>query len=140
MSWSASLQVRNDVAELSRLGAWVEAWAMQHGVADETAQRIDLCATEMVTNVMTHGDCAAPARAIDLRVAAEGDNLVLDIVDDGVAFDPTLAPLSAPVTMDSDRVGGWGMRIVRNLSDEVRYRHAEGRNRLQLVFYPRAAA
>jgi len=140
MPWSASLQVRNDIAELSRLGAWVESWAAQHGVADETAQRIDLCATELVTNVMTHGETAAPARVIELRIAGEDGHLVLDIDDDGVAFDPTLAPLPAPVTMESDRVGGWGMRIVRNLSDEVRYRRAAGRNRLSLVFYPRSAA
>jgi len=140
MPWSASLQVGNDIAELSRLGAWVESWATQHRVADETAQRIDLCATELVTNVITHGHSDAPARVIELRIAEAGENLILDIDDDGVAFDPTLAPLAAPVTMDSDRVGGWGMRIVRKLSDEVHYRRAHGRNRLSLVFYPRPAA
>ena len=140
MPWSASLQLRNDVAELSRLGAWVESWTMQHGVADETAQRVDLCATELVTNVMTHGEAEAPAHVIDLRIAGEGVNLVLDIVDDGVAFDPTLAPLAPPVTLESDRVGGWGMRIVRNLADHVCYRREDGRNRLSISFYPRPAA
>ena len=140
MTCSASLLVRNDLAELSRLAAWIEAWAKQHGIPEQTAQQVDLCAAEAVTNVMTHGVGGSDAREIELRIGRQGDDVVLDIEDDGIAFDPTEAPLPAPVTMDSDRVGGWGIRIVRRLSDEVRYHRINGRNRLTLVFRPRPSA
>ena len=43
-------------------------------------------------------------------------------------------------TLDSDKVGGWGIRIVKRLSDEVRYDRINGRNRLTLVFHPRPPA
>jgi anti-sigma regulatory factor (Ser/Thr protein kinase) len=137
MTWSESLHIRSDLAELSRLGSWVSFWAEQHCVPEEMAQQVDLCATEAVTNVMTHGVSGSDSGEIQLRVSRVGNDVVLEIEDDGIAFDPTQAPLPPPVTMDSEGVGGWGMRIVRSLSDEVRYQRVAGRNRLTLVFRPR---
>jgi len=137
MTWSASLLIRSDLAELSRLAAWIDGWAVEHGVPDATAAQVDLCAAEAVTNVMTHGLANVNTHNIEVRIGQHGDDVVLEIEDDGIAFDPTEAPLPPPVTMDSDRVGGWGMRIVRRLSDELRYHRINGRNRLTLVFRPR---
>jgi serine/threonine-protein kinase RsbW len=102
-------------------------------------QQIDLCAAEAVANVMTHGE-AGGGTAIDLRLQRDGDAVVFEIEDDGVAFDPTTAPAPQPVTLESDRVGGWGVRIVQRLSDDMRYQRANGRNRLTLVFHPRPPA
>ena len=140
MSGSASLQLRSDLAELTRLAVWIGAWAEQHGVPDETAQQLDLCAAEAVTNILTHGALQAGTGAIAVHLGHAGKDVVLEIEDDGVAFDPTQAPPPAPVTLESDRVGGWGIRIVMKLSDEVRYRRVDGRNRLTLVFHPRSSA
>jgi anti-sigma regulatory factor (Ser/Thr protein kinase) len=102
-----------------------------------TAQQLDLCSAEAVTNVMTHGMPDPALHRIEVRIGREADAILLEIEDDGVAFDPTQAPPPPPVTLDSDRVGGWGIRIVRRLSDEVRYRRVDGFNRLTLVFRPR---
>jgi anti-sigma regulatory factor (Ser/Thr protein kinase) len=136
-SWSASLQIRSNPAELSRLASWLESWASKHGIADETAQQVDLCSAEAVSNVMNYNHDAG---AIEVRIGQEGDNVVFEVEDGGIAFDPTQAEPPAPVTLDSDRVGGWGIRIVRKLSSEVRYQRVNGRNRLTLVFYPRSSA
>lgn len=134
MGSPASLRMRNDLSELSRLAEWVQVWAEQHGVAEQTAQFVDLCSTEAVTNIMTHA--IADARASEVRVLLErqGSDVVLQIEDDGVAFDPTAAEPVPLATMESTRLGGWGIRIVRRFSDEIRYRRVDGRNCLTLVF------
>ncbi len=140
MTSSASLQLRSDLTELTRLAVWIDSWARQHDVPDQTAQTVDLCAAEAVTNVMTHGLAGADGAAIDVRLVHDGDAVVLQIEDGGVEFDPTRAPPPAPVTLESDQVGGWGIGIVSRLSDEMRYDRVNGRNRLTLVFHPRSAA
>lgn len=140
MTGAASLLIRSDLAELSRLALWLESWAKDHGVPDETAQQVDLCAAEAVTNVMTHGQSDPQARGIELRIDRRGEDVVLEIEDDGIEFDPTQAALPPPVTMDCDRVGGWGMRIVRSFCHDVRYQRSNGRNRLTLVFHPCGSA
>jgi len=141
MHGCASLLMRGDLAELDRLSSWVDAWSRQHGVPEQTAQQMDLCTAEAVTNVMTYGLGGGDGE-IEVSIGREGDDIVLEIVDDGIAFDPTQMPPPPPVTLDSDRVGGWGINIVRKLSDDVRYRRVGDRNCLTLVFHawPSAAA
>jgi anti-sigma regulatory factor (Ser/Thr protein kinase) len=61
--------------------------------------------------------------------------LRLRIADDGRELDPLGAappPLDPPA---EDRpVGGPGIRLLRNMADEIEYRRAEGRSILTLVF------
>src|ERR1700756_43865 len=100
MACSASLQIRSDLAELTRVAIWIDAWARQHGVPDQTAQTVDLCAAEAVSNVMTHGLAGAEQGQIDLRLGRAGDAVVLEIEDGGIPFDPiTQAPPPTPVTL-----------------------------------------
>jgi serine/threonine-protein kinase RsbW len=135
MAWSMSLLVRNDLNELTRLAAWVSTCAEQHVIPEKTAQHVDLCIAEAVTNIMTHGFADTGEHEIALRLAQQGKDVVLEIEDDGVAFDPTEADPPPLATLDSTRIGGWGMRIVRRFSDEVRYRRIDGHNCLTLVFH-----
>ena len=139
MEAAASLLIPNDLNELTRLGEWVNAWTQQRTIPEQTAQQLDLCAAEAVTNVMTHGFADSSAHEITLRLDLQGDDVVLEIEDDGVAFDPTLADPPQNATMESEEVGGWGIRIVRRLSDEVRYRRVGERNCLTLVFKSRSS-
>ncbi len=56
------------------------------------------------------------------------------IEDDGIAFDPLIAP---PPDLDSDiedrPIGGLGVYLVKEMMDEVEYARADGRNRVTLV-------
>lgn len=135
MAWSVSVVVRNDLDELARLAEWVNTCAEQHAIPEQTAQHLDLCIAEAVTNIMTHGFEDTGEHRIALRLAQQDKDVVLEIEDDGVAFDPTKADPPPLATLDSTRIGGWGMRIVRRFSDEVRYRRIDGRNCLTLVFH-----
>jgi anti-sigma regulatory factor (Ser/Thr protein kinase) len=135
MESPSSLLLRNDLGELARLETWVSDWARQYGVAEQTAQHVDLCATETVTNIMTHGFEQAQAGRIELRLGCADHSVVLEIEDDGVAFDPTGSEQSdAPATLESTRIGGWGIRIVRRFAEQVSYRRSAGCNCLTLVF------
>lgn len=134
MEWSASLLIRNDLDELSRLAEWVADCGQVHSLPEKIAQYVDLCSAEAVTNIMTHGFTDSAAHEIAVRLMQQGEDIVLDIEDDGVAYDPTTAAPPAPATLENDRIGGWGIRIVRRFSDEVRYRRRGNRNCLTLVF------
>jgi serine/threonine-protein kinase RsbW len=128
--------VRNDLAELARVSSWVHVWAGQLGVPAPTAMRLDLCSTEIVTNIVTHGDRDRAPREIVLRLDRCGnDDLALEIQDDGPAFDPLLVEELPPATsLEEARVGGWGIPLVRRFSDGFRYHRSDGRNCLTLIF------
>jgi anti-sigma regulatory factor (Ser/Thr protein kinase) len=134
MERSMSLRIRNDLDELSRVAEWVNSCAEQLAIAERTAQYVDLCAAEVVTNIMTHGFDDADPHEIALSLGQRDDEVVLEIEDDGVAYDPTAASEPAPATLETTRIGGWGIRIVRRFSNEVLYRRNAGHNCLTLVF------
>lgn len=140
----ASLIVDNQPRELARVHAWVQDWASHQQLAPSVAHSIDLCSTEVVTNIINHagkeGHGGQAAQHIHLRLGWVGDDVALEVEDEGSRFDPREVAAPAPATTLQDtRVGGWGIPIVRHFSDELRYRHEGGRNHLTLVFRAGAA-
>ena len=135
----ASLIVGSELRELSRVSAWVQDWAEQHRLPPRIAQHLDLCSTEVVTNIMTHACSDAGAQRILLRLGWQGEDVALEVEDEGSRFDPLQVPrpVSASTLQDA-RVGGWGIPIVRRFSDGLHYRREDGRNCLTLLFRPKA--
>ncbi len=134
MANSASLVIPNDLDELTRVGEWISAWAKQNALPDLMSGQIDLCAAEAVTNVISYAHEDSQAHEVFLQMDREGDAIRLRIEDDGMAFDPTRATIPTPVTLQNERIGGWGISIMRRLSSEMHYSRLDERNRLTLVF------
>lgn len=130
----ASLIVGSELRELPRVSAWVHDWAESQRLPEKVVQHLDLCSTEVVTNIMSYAGGDGPQH-IHLRLGWQGDDVALEVEDEGSEFDPRQVPQPAPATNLHDaRIGGWGIPIVRRFSDGLRYRHEEGRNCLTLLF------
>jgi len=133
-----SLVVRSELSELGRVAAWVHEWTRQHRVPVQTAERVDLCSTEAVTNIMMHACSGSVSHSILLRLDSQPDGLALEIQDDGSPFDPRrVDPPKPPTSLDDAPSSGWGIPIFRHFSDEMRYRRTDGRNHLTLIFQAR---
>jgi anti-sigma regulatory factor (Ser/Thr protein kinase) len=130
-----SLVVSNDLSELARVTAWVHAWTQRHQIPVRTVERVDLCSSEVVINIMTHAYAGHGIHQISLRLDSQPDGLALEIQDDGCPFDPRQAvdPPQA-TTLEDAKTSGWGIPIFRHFSDELHYRRADGRNHLTLIF------
>jgi serine/threonine-protein kinase RsbW len=132
---STCLVIDNRLPELLRMSAWIEACAQDHAVSQIQAQYIDLCATELVTNVIDYGFEDEAPHPIALHLHIDDARITLEIEDDGKPFDPVETPERPRSTdLDKGRVGGWGIGIVRHFADDMRYCRADGRNRLTVVF------
>jgi anti-sigma regulatory factor (Ser/Thr protein kinase) len=130
----ASLIVDNELRELPRVNAWVQDWAKRQQLPRRVAHNLDLCSTEVLTNIMSHG-CSESAQRILLRLRWQGEDVALEVEDDGVRFDPRQVPEPARATSLQDaRIGGWGIPMVRHFSDGLQYRREGGHNRLTLLF------
>ena len=132
----ASLTVGSEMGELARVSAWVHDWAERQRLPARIVLNLDLCSTEVVTNIMSH---AAPgeggAQRISLRLGWQGEAVALEVEDQGRAFDPRAVPEPAPLSnLEEAPIGGWGIPMVRRFSDGLRYRHEHGCNCLTLLF------
>lgn len=140
---SSHLAIANQFTDLPCVADWLNAWMQQHAVGGRTAQRVDLCCTEALTNIIMHGydradmADAAMSQQIRLRLDRDGDAVVLEIEDEARAFDPAQPVPTGPTdTLDDAKIGGWGLPIIHRFSDTRRYRRDDGRNRLVLLFRP----
>jgi anti-sigma regulatory factor (Ser/Thr protein kinase) len=131
---AALLVVRNHLAELPRVTAWVHGWVQQHGLPARTAERLDLCATEVVTNIVMHGYAGGASAEISLQLICQDECVTLAIEDDGIPFDPRQVPEPSPAaSLEDAAVGGRGIQLVRRFSDQWQYSRLDGRNRSTLV-------
>lgn len=85
---------------------------------------------ELLSNVVKYG-FAARGGTISLSLSLEGDDLNATIVDDAPRFNVIEAPTPQTELVAADRpIGGLGIHIVRQMSDEIRYEWSGGANRV----------
>jgi serine/threonine-protein kinase RsbW len=131
----ASLVVRNDLSELQRVAEWVDEWAQQHRLPIGIAQKLDLCSTEAVTNIINYAFDDNAVHQIVLRLRWRDTGLNLEVEDDGKPFNPLEAEEPPPLTsLEDARTGGWGIPIIRTHSDALCYRRASGKNCLTVSY------
>jgi anti-sigma regulatory factor (Ser/Thr protein kinase) len=131
----ASISLRGEAAELTRLEAFAEAFARDCGLADDERARLLIILEELFTNVVVHGyEEGFAAGNVTVALGWRRGQLTMDFVDDGRPFDPLAFPgpdLDAPP--EQRPIGGLGIPIVRALVDEARYCREGHRNHLHLV-------
>jgi anti-sigma regulatory factor (Ser/Thr protein kinase) len=117
---------------------WVAELAREEALAPELAYRVDLCLTEVVSNVVRHGLAQQGGEPVRVSAWREGVELRVAVVDDGRPFDPLAHPLP-PAAQRLEDVGpqGFGLSIVLCLADHLVYTRREGVNQLVLGFRPR---
>ena len=71
---------------------------------------------------------------VEVRVSSDGDVLHFQIIDTGVAFDPTVKEKTDITLSAEDRqIGGLGILLVRELMDSINYERIDGKNILTLI-------
>jgi serine/threonine-protein kinase RsbW len=130
-----ALVVRNDLAELQRVSRWLEVIAMELKWPHEITLELDLCLTEVVTNVIHYAYEDTGVHGIALSLQHQGPALCVEVEDDGKHFNPLDAdPPVQSRNLEEAQAGGWGIHLVRSIMADLRYRHHEGKNRLTMLY------
>lgn len=126
----------SDPRQLAELRAVVRDCCRQSwtdGAPKETLDRVELAVQEAAANILRHAYRGAVDEPIRLELDADADRLSLTLSHDGDDFDPTAVPRPA---FDGSREGGFGLYLIHQCMDEVRYIHGEaGRRGIHLVKY-----
>jgi serine/threonine-protein kinase RsbW len=129
------ITLRNEMTEVARLVEFVDAFATKHGIPADEVARLQVILEELLTNVVKYGYRGGLGHgSIAVALARDGDRIVIEFDDDGVAFDP-LTHQAADLQLPADErpVGGIGLHLLRSLTDEAHYRRERDRNHLSMV-------
>jgi serine/threonine-protein kinase RsbW len=117
-----SLKVDNDFAALGPVSAQVRDFLCECKAPDAASFLADLVIEELVTNTIKYGYDDRNSHRIHVDVKFHDGVLCIEVRDNGHAFDP-LAQAAPDLTLSAeDRpIGGLGIHLVRQMTDDVRY-------------------
>jgi len=105
-------------AERSRVVEALHDFCREHAISSDVRFAADLALEEHVTNILAYSG----ANQIVIRGSMLEGFLVIEVEDDGKAFNPLTAPrpnIEAP--LDEKPVGGLGIHLMREFMDELSY-------------------
>jgi len=133
-SGQSILTLYSDIAELRRLGEFIDGFCDLEGVPREICYQLKVALEELVINAIMYGGCDPGPGAIQLSIRKEGDEVSVVLSDSGVDFNPLDVPSPDLAKGLLDRpVGGLGIHLVRQLIPSIRYERRGGRNYLYLT-------
>jgi anti-sigma regulatory factor (Ser/Thr protein kinase) len=133
--------IRNDQSELRRMTGWLKSFTDAANLPPELAHRIDVCANEAVTNIISYAYDDYGRHEISLEVSETSTGVSLVIRDDGRPFDFTRAPPhQIPATLEEAEIGNLGIHLIRRLMTRCDYRREGGANILTLEAQARPQA
>jgi anti-sigma regulatory factor (Ser/Thr protein kinase) len=124
----SNLKLQSISSELDKLSAHIMSLQKNWDLPRRTGIEINLVLDELVTNIIHHGHPKAED-IIDIQLHKAGDELTIEVINSGPAFDPTSckeADTSLP--LKERQCGGLGIHLVRELSDSCSYTRLGDKN------------
>lgn len=127
------LKLANTIDEIGVAAEAIEQFCAGHGVPTDALFKINVVVEEILTNVIMHGFADTDRHEIVVTMTRETGQIVVEVSDDGIAFDPLQAPPPDLTSALEDRkVGGLGIHFMRTMMDGAAYRREGGRNHLTI--------
>ncbi len=135
----SALRVGADIASISDVTSWLGAMAEKEDWPQAMRFGLELSLEEALTNVISYGFHQV-AHDPDIRVEVHrmpGGRVAVELIDNGIAFDPTtIAEPEAVAAIEDARIGGHGVQLMRHFLESLAYRREGNENRLTMVAAP----
>ena len=128
------LVIRNDLGELVLLNEALERIGALHKIAPKPLQELHVALDEVVSNVIRYAWPEGGDHEIRISIAVHADDVRIEIVDDGMLFDPLgVRPPERSAPGQRPRQGGVGIHMTRQLVDDIEFARKEDRNHLTMT-------
>lgn len=128
-----AIDLGTDPAQLSGVFEQLEAFAEANNWPLGIAMQVQLILEEVLLNSMTHGLGGRADGKVQLSLEQSGDQVAIEVVDNGIAFDPLDHPEpDLDASIEDRQIGGLGIHFMRTIMDSVSYERDGGLNRLRM--------
>ena len=128
--WRSEFPARQ--ASLNRLLERFKALGRTRRMPRALRNDLHLVLDEMVSNVV-HANAHRPLTRIRVELTFDPGIVTLEIVDNGMAFDPIAAKDPTLGPLEERGIGGLGIYLVKSLMDSAAYVRKDGRNHLRMT-------
>ena len=128
-----SIVLSNDISEVPRLTAFVDAVCEAVGFNPTVSMQMNLAIEEAVVNVMNYAYPRGKKGDVTIEALSNDVRLKFVIIDSGTPFDPTVhADVDTTLSAQERPIGGLGIHLVRQMMDSINYERVNNLNVLTL--------
>jgi len=132
--FSESITIANQFGELARLASWLEQMARHYQLAERTAFKLDLVLNEALANIISYAYPDQLSHDILIRLEDRDDYVLLEIVDDGIAFNPfAIDLLPEQLSLESSSINGRGIHLIKSFTDAQEYQRINNTNTMRVT-------
>lgn len=130
-----SLQVPSSTENLVMIREFVNRVGEQSGLDEGEVAKLELAVDEACANVIEHAYGHNKTEEVTIRATIDENEITIEVLDTGRGFDPASIDEEDVARLIQERKkGGLGLRLIRNLMDEVHYEIQPGKvNELRMV-------
>ncbi|MDE0249761.1 MAG: ATP-binding protein [Gammaproteobacteria bacterium] len=127
--------VPNRLEEIRTIEIVLAEFADEQELPPEALFQIQLSLEEIFTNVVSYAHDDNQEHDVEIVLSKDGKAVTVEIIDDGLPFDPLKdAPeLDVDSSLEDRGIGGAGIRLVRQMMSELNYKRDNARNHLVMV-------
>jgi len=124
------------LSEVAQVPHWIERLASRYAIPEKVQFAINLCLEEVLSNIILHGYSGQRDDTIAVNFSVIGDGKFLVVVDDEAPHFNPLEQEELPALNPNEemRVGGQGLRLLREFADTIEYEPIPSGNRLKMSF------
>lgn len=126
-------QYKSEIQEIQLIRVNLAELAESWTIPESELRQIGVIIEELFSNIIRFAYEDNLEHQIDIRLLKADSEIRIEIIDDGIPFNPLdhqHGPVSDPAASD---VGGMGLTLVRTFSDSIVYSRIDGRNRLKIT-------
>jgi serine/threonine-protein kinase RsbW len=130
---TVELTLRNELSDVGPLRDAVDRCAAELAIPARSLFQLQVALDELVSNVIGYAWPQGGVHRFLVSVTLWPKAAKIDVIDDGVAFDPRpAASEAAPATERPHTIGGRGLGMLGQLVDRIDYARIDNRNHTTL--------
>jgi len=119
-----TISLKPELSELERLNEFI-----LNKLEKENLQ-VNLIVEEIFVNIVNY----SKTDFIYVNMEYENSTLAIEFIDNGVEFNPLQKENpKTPKTVEDAEIGGLGIFLTKEISDEIEYRYLNGENHLKII-------
>jgi len=131
-----SVCVPNHIEQWPSLRRTLHEYGVCVGIEKHTLKKLEIALEEAVVNVISYSH----ATEMELKIQrssldVQRPALNVTLTDNGVPFDPTSSECDTAKVIEERQIGGLGISLLRQITDELHYQRTDEKNQLTIIKY-----
>lgn len=125
------LIIQNQFNQLSTVSEWITQIGQSLSLSQRLVFGLDLVLNEAITNIIENAYNNDEIHNIQISFRVNNDYIEVELVDDGIPFDPLQHPLvEFSSSLEDAPIGGLGIHLIRSYTEACFYRRDHNHNYL----------